>query len=54
MSYIQGFLIAVPTVNVEDVLAVDIAFTALPTDSSGVFDLEYNNELTVTYYPDES
>jgi len=46
--------INVPTVNVEDVLSVDIGFTALPTDSAGVFDLEYNNELTVTYYPDET
>jgi len=46
--------INIPTVNVEDVLSVDIGFTALPTDSAGAFDLEYNNELTVTYYPDES
>lgn len=46
--------INIPTVNVEDVLSVDIGFTALPTDSAGEFDLEFNNELEVTYFPDES
>lgn len=44
----------IPTVNVEDVLSVDIGFTALPTDGAGEFDLEFNNELDVTYFPDES
>ena len=44
----------IPTVGVEDVLTVDIGFTGLPTDSAGDFDLEYNNELEVTYFPDES
>jgi hypothetical protein len=46
--------INIPTVNVEDVLSVDIGFTALPTDGTGEFDLEFNNELVVTYFPDES
>lgn len=44
----------IPVINVEDVLTVEIGFTALPTDGTGDFDLEFNNELTVTYYPDES
>lgn len=44
----------IPVINVEDVLTVEIGFTALPTDSAGDFSLEENNELTVTYYPDES
>lgn len=46
--------LSIPVINVEDVIGVNIDFVALPTDSAGGFDLEYNNELTVTYYPNEA
>lgn len=46
--------ISIPNIGVEDVLTVDIGFTGLPTDSAGDFDLEFNNEIVVTYFPDES
>jgi hypothetical protein len=47
--------LVIPTINIEDVVSVDIGFSALPYDESvGTFDLESTNELVVTYYPDET
>jgi len=42
--------ITIPSINIEDVVAVDIPFTALPHNGTD-YDLASNNELVVTYYP---
>jgi hypothetical protein len=45
--------LVIPTINIEDVVAVDIPFSSLPT-SAGAPDPEATNELTVAYYADET
>ena len=47
--------LAIPTIDVQDVLSVDIGFTALPySTTESAYTLEETNELNVTYMPDES
>lgn len=46
--------LVIPTINIEDVVSVDIPFTALPYDSSGVADPTAGTEMTVAYYTDET
>lgn len=45
--------LVIPTINIEDVVAVDIPFSGLPT-TVGAPDPEAFNELTVSYYADET
>jgi hypothetical protein len=45
--------IVIPTINVEDVVAVDIPFVGLPT-TAGAPDPAATNEITVAYYADET
>ena len=41
--------VSVPSITTDQVMGVDIDFTALPTDSAGAYDLAGTNELTVQY-----
>ena len=45
--------IVIPTINIEDVVSVEIPFTALPT-TGGANDPSATNELEIHYYADES
>lgn len=45
--------VVIPTINIEDVVSVDIPFTGLPY-TLGAPDPAANNELTVAYYADET
>ena len=45
--------LVIPTINIEDVVSVDIPFNALPYTGTAP-DPEATNELTVAYYADES
>jgi hypothetical protein len=45
--------LVIPTINIEDVVSVDIPFTGLPT-TAGAPDPDAFNELTVAYYADET
>lgn len=46
--------IVIPTINIEDVVSIEIPFTALPYATGPVNDPDENNELEVIYYADES
>jgi hypothetical protein len=48
-----GAHLVIPTINIEDVVSVDIPFTALPYTGTAP-DPEATNELTVAYYADET
>lgn len=48
-----GAHIVIPTINIEDVVSIDIPFTALPYNGANP-DAEQANELTVAYYADET
>ena len=48
-----GAHLVIPTINIEDVVSVDIPFNALPYNGTAP-DPEATNELTVAYYADES
>jgi len=45
--------VTIPTINIEDVVAVDIPFTGLPY-TAGAPDPEATNEITVAYYANET
>lgn len=54
VSFIMsGAHLIIPTINIEDVVSVDIGFNALPYTGSAP-DPEANNELTVAYYADQT
>jgi hypothetical protein len=47
--------LVVPTINIEDVVSVDIPFTGLSYDSTGTVPApQLGNEITVAYYTDET
>lgn len=47
--------LVIPTINIEDVVSVDIGFSALPYDTgASQHSLSETNEITITYYPDET
>lgn len=48
-----GAHLVIPTINIEDVVSVDIPFNALPY-TAGAPDPAATNELTVAYYADET
>jgi hypothetical protein len=48
-----GAHVVIPTINIEDVVSLDIPFNALPYTGSAA-DPEATNELTVAYYADET
>jgi len=45
--------LVIPVINIEDVVTIDIGFNPLPYDSNG-YTLDADNEIVVTYFPDES
>ncbi len=45
--------LVIPTINIEDVVSVDIPFTALPYDSSGVADPQAGTQIDLAYYAAE-
>lgn len=45
--------LVIPTINIEDVVSVDIPFTALPYDSSGVPDPQAGTQIDLAYYAAE-
>ena len=49
-----GAHLVIPTISIEDVVSIDIPFNALPYDGSDNPDPSFANELTVTYYADET
>lgn len=51
--YMSGAHLVIPTINIEDVVSVDIPFNALPYTGANP-DPAANNELTVAYYADET
>ena len=47
---VENAHLVIPTINIEDVVAVNIDYTALPyNDTTGSYDLEQTNELAITY-----
>lgn len=51
--YMAGAHLVIPVINIEDVVSVDIAFSALPYTGTAP-DPSATNELTVSYYADET
>ena len=45
--------LVIPTINIEDVVSVDIPFTGLAYDTAGVPDPNLGNEITLNYYAAE-
>lgn len=45
--------LVIPTINIEDVVSVDIPFTALPYDSAGIPDPEAGTQIDLAYYAAE-